>query len=250
MKFVYKYRTRDNVQRQGEIEAPNRDASFRLLKEKGVRPSWLGDAPGVFNRLFGKGKRWIAIAALAVLAACGWYFAMRFFELEGADARHERRQLVGDLAILGPGLKCGWANILQDEGDRYLAKYIQPGLPIADVAAPTEVVSRIRANLQDVAIAEDELLEHRQVKDILNGMKAELRQYLADGGSVESYLERLADRQRTEEAHYRKAANEIEWASHQLKGENMMRFWKERNESLRNMGIRMVPLPDEFAEQP
>ena len=75
MKFVYEYRTSDNALHHGSVAAADRDAAFAALKARGVRPARLVEAPGFLNKLFGKGKRWIAIAVLSVAAAAGWYFA-------------------------------------------------------------------------------------------------------------------------------------------------------------------------------
>ena len=67
MKFLYEYRTSDNAKHSGTICAASRDAAYAAIKELGVRPSRVVEAPGFFNKLFGKGKRWLAIAALGVL---------------------------------------------------------------------------------------------------------------------------------------------------------------------------------------
>ena len=57
MKFIYQYRTSDNEVKRGEIVAPDREAAFQLLRAQGIKPARLEEAPGVFNKLFGKGKR-------------------------------------------------------------------------------------------------------------------------------------------------------------------------------------------------
>ena len=85
MKFVYEYRTSDNELHHGSIAAADRDAAFASLKARGVRPARLVEAPGVLNKLLGKGKRWIAIAVLSVAAAAGWYFAAPSGDGEGRD---------------------------------------------------------------------------------------------------------------------------------------------------------------------
>ena len=64
MKFNYEYRTSDNVRHTGVIAASDREAAFAALKAQGIRPGCLAEAPGFFNKLFGKGKRWLAIGVL------------------------------------------------------------------------------------------------------------------------------------------------------------------------------------------
>ena len=51
------------------VNAPSLDAAYKLLKSQGIKPGRVVEAPGFFNKLFGKGKRWLAIGALIVVAA-------------------------------------------------------------------------------------------------------------------------------------------------------------------------------------
>ena len=106
MRFLYEYRTSGNEPRRGEIRAADRDAAFAELKARGIRPSSVREAPGFFNWLFGKGKRWIAICALAC-AVCGLiaFFASVKEEIEvgAAFGNTTRRQVIGDAAVVQIG---------------------------------------------------------------------------------------------------------------------------------------------------
>ena len=77
VRFVYQYRTHDNAVRSGEVSAADRDAAYRALKEKGIRPSRLEEAPGLANKIFGKGKRWIASRCRGRLRVPGEKSAVR-----------------------------------------------------------------------------------------------------------------------------------------------------------------------------
>ena len=66
MKFLSEYRTPDNVKHSGTICAADKEAAYAALKRQGIKPCRFAEAPGVFNKLFGKGKRWIAIGVLGV----------------------------------------------------------------------------------------------------------------------------------------------------------------------------------------
>ena len=57
MKFRYEYRTRDNARHEGVIDAPDREGVYAALKAQGVRPSFVAEVPGFFNKLFGKVKQ-------------------------------------------------------------------------------------------------------------------------------------------------------------------------------------------------
>ena len=65
MKFNYEYRTSDNKLHGGVVSAASREDAFSMLKARGINPARVTEAPGFFNKLFGKGKRWIAICVLA-----------------------------------------------------------------------------------------------------------------------------------------------------------------------------------------
>ena len=77
MKFNYEYRTSDNKLHGGVVRAASRDDAFAVLKARGIRPGRVTEASGVFNKLFGKGKRWIAIVALAVALVVAVIFLLR-----------------------------------------------------------------------------------------------------------------------------------------------------------------------------
>ena len=138
MKFLYEYRTKDNAVHSGVVCAATRDDAYSALKAQGVKPSRLTEAPGFFNHLFGKGKRWIAIGVLCAL--CIAVLAAKV----GADRRaartlHDaqstlhfldsptRRQVIGDAAIIEEGVRTGWAEVFSEPGDRFLASFAIPG---------------------------------------------------------------------------------------------------------------------------
>lgn len=101
MKFVYEYRTSDNVRHNATVSAPDRDAAFARLKARGIRPSRLEDAPGFFNKLFGKGKRWIAIAVLTILLALTAVTLMKRDRAIVSRARELDTEILSQLVAAG-----------------------------------------------------------------------------------------------------------------------------------------------------
>ena len=77
MKFNYEYRTSDNRLHEGVIRSANREEAFAVLKARGIRPGRVVEAPGFFNKLFGKGKRWLAIVFLAVALIVAVVFLLK-----------------------------------------------------------------------------------------------------------------------------------------------------------------------------
>lgn len=251
MKFFYEYRTRDNERRSGEVNAADREAAFALLKSQGIRPSRLNEAPGLANKLLGKGKRWIAIvvlSALVVTLCCvhGWREggAGAQNSVESAFDAMSRRQVIGDSVVIELGIRNGWANVFTEEGERFLASFAVPGVP---AGVRTTRVEEIEAALgrHIIATAEDGI-EARQIKAMVEGMKRELRDYLADGGTIRLYGEALVDRQEQELRHYNMVKRELEMAEKSGAGEtDVLALWERRNAELRRMGIRLVPLAEE-----
>jgi len=246
MRFIYEYRTSDNQLRKGEISASDRDAAYAALKARGIRPASVADAPGLLNKLLGRGKRWIAIAALAAavaaLAAVG--LALRpEIEVGASFEDTTRRQVIGDAAVVQKGILDGWSNVFPDEGERFLAGFAVPGVPVS-VRSTTE--QEIKDALKRrISVTKGDSLEARQIKSMVEGMKQELREFLADGGSIVGYGQCLVQRQEQEIAYYNQAKAELNQAIKSgAPGDEVLSLWEKSNERLRRMGIRLLSLPE------
>ena len=258
MKFTYSYNTSKNESREGlTISAPSRDAAYAELNRRGIRPYRLRPAPGVWNWVMGLGGRWLAIAALAavvcVLAAVALTQHGDIVQLEkdgdvreivaGAITSKVRRQPIGDQGVIEKGIRTGWSDVFEHEGERFLASFAVPGVQAAvrttNVAALEEALGR------KVEADEADGMEARQIKAMVEGMKDELRRFIAAGGTIEQYGRRLVARQDSEMAIFARASNEIEQAAKgELGGDRISELVDRRNEELRRMGIKPVPMPD------
>ena len=247
MKFLYEYRTSDNAKHGGVIKAADSSAAYALLKSRGIKPSRFVEAPGFFNKLFGKGKRWIAIAVLGVL--CLALCAVVLGTGRGArSAVHEfdataRRQVIGDAEVIAAGIRTGWADVFEGEGERFLASFAIPGVAAGQRSTTEE---EIRAALsRSVAVMPSDTIETRQIKAMVAGMKAELREFLAAGGTVKRYGKRLVSRQEEEISYYARAKAEVDRAVKAGKGESeLSALVSKNNAALRKLGIKLVVLPD------
>lgn len=244
MKFLYEYRTSENELKSGVIVAPTRDAVYVVLKERGIKPSRVSEAPGFFNKLFGKGKRWLVISVLCASCLVLWY-SLRNTRSTLNEARstlnearlyEDRAQLYGDPVVIRECVDCCWTNVFSVPFDQLLARYAIPGekvepivlAPLPDSAEATRLVAIDAADLAEIA----------QMKRMVNGLKRELREYLDAGGTIPSYLNRLNIRQRAEH-------NIFETAQRQILKSRDHATWKEKNAELRAMGLPMVELPEE-----
>lgn len=254
MKFRFEYRTSDNVRHTDVIVASDREAAFTALKARGIRPGRLEEAPGFFNKLFGKGKRWLAISVLGVLCV-----VLAIVSVKAIRSQHSalstlnstlaplaldatmRRQILGDSAIIEKGIKTGWDDVFAEEGERFLASFAIPGVP-AGLRNTTE--DAIRAALErKVEPTDADTIEARQVKAIVEGMKAELRRFLSRKGTIVEYGQRLVARQEEEIGYYNRAKTEIDQAKARGRSQKEVDvLWTKWNDRLRQMGIRLVPM--------
>ena len=243
MKFVYEYRTSDNVHHEDVIFAANREAAFSALKAQGIRPAFVGEAPGFFNKLFGKGKRWLAIGVLcaACLALCAVVYTQG--TIDTLFDSPVRRQLAGDIAVIGQGVLTGWADVFAQKGDRELARYAIPGVEVPTAELDAKAVAAALAT--DERTTADDGLEARQIKAIVRGMKAELREYVAQGGSVEKYALRLARRQAEELSVRNRIQEEFrKELQREPDTEELMAIWQEKNGELRQLGLPPIECPN------
>lgn len=134
MKFLYEYRSPDNEKHPGVVRAANKEAAYAILKKQGIKPCRFSEAPGFFNKLFGKGKRWMVIGVLG--AGCLVLGAVVYTQGAGDKARSTNPVLPRHQI---EGLPSDWVShidaIFDDEVDRLLAFRSQPGqvvMPGAD----------------------------------------------------------------------------------------------------------------------
>ncbi len=246
MKFVYGYKTRDNERRTGVVRAPSRDAAYAALRRDGIRPFSVELAPGLLNRLAAFGKRGLAIVALAATVAA-LALALTRERAETAPLRSQfadrtRRQVIGDAAVIDKGVRTGWADVFPGEGERFLASFAIPG--VAAAVKSTSEAALTDALARAVAPEETDSLEARQIKALVEGMKDELRQFLADGGTFVDYGRALVARQEEELGYYHRAKAELEAAAKELPDDELEALWEQRNSALRRMGIRLIPMPE------
>lgn len=249
MKYIYAYKTSDGVRHEASMDAESREAVFAELRRRGVKAIKVMAADGskANGEMRGVRKRVVAAAALlaAAVAAVATTLYVRRPGLPAVSAfdSRMRRQIIGDAAVIDKGIRTGWADVFVLEGERYLASYAIPGAtPAVSKTSEQAVEAALR---HDITIYDDETLEARQIKSMVLGMKDELRRYREAGGSIAAYGKRLVKRQQEEMRYYFLAKRELEMAqkSH-MPARAFDELWEKRNSQLRNLGIKLIPLPE------
>jgi hypothetical protein len=132
-----------------------------------------------------------------------------------------------------------------------LAVFAQPGkLMCAKGANPRRIDEKSYATFEayakndlgvenDISINGSESREITELKQIINGMREEMREYLANGnGTPRSFWRRLNERTAQEMQIYERARRELE-------NETSPETWESKNEALRRIGLRTIPNPKE-----
>lgn len=247
MKYTYAYKTSDGTRHEASIEAESRDAAFAALRKEGIRPIKVvaadgskanGEIRGVRRRVLATS---VATSALLAIVATGIYYHLRPVEATPAfEDAQTRRYPIGDAAIIEKGILTGWSDVFTEEGERFLASFAVPGVKAGQ---RNTTAGEIESALgRAIAATAEDGLEAKQIKAMVEGMKAEARAYIAAGGNVVEYGKRLTERQDAEIAVYERTKVEIDEARKTLSPEAFFSLWEERNDKLRNLGIKLIPL--------
>ena len=263
MKYTYAYRTSDGTRHEAAMDAESREAVFAALRERGIRAIKVVAADGSKANGEVRGVRKRVLAAAVALTALVAVVGTAIVVGHGLRPRRDgaadltqslndmtRRQVIGDAAVIEKGILTGWADVFALEGERFLASFAIPGVKAGQRSTTVEEIEKALAQswreVSDTSrqFSPGDGLEARQIRAMVEGMKREARAYVAAGGSIVEYGKRLTERQDAEIAIYERARAEIEDAKKRLSGAELVAFWEQRNDQLRNLGIKLISLED------
>ena len=252
MKFTYAYKTSDGVRHEAAMDAESREAVFAALRQQGIKAIKVVAADGskANGEIRGR-KRVLALAVLSalclVLSAVMVVFWGRggFVETALPLDNTTRRQVIGDTAVIEKGIRTGWADVFELEGERFLASFAIPGVPAGQRSTTEEEIRKALGTKHSALGTQSDSLEARQIVAMVEGMKDEARRFVKAGGSIAQYGRLLVQRQEEEIAYYNRAKAEIEAAQKaKMPAAQLNDLWEKRNESLRQMGVKLVPMPE------
>ena len=247
MKYFYAYKSSDGMRHEDALEATSREEVFAVLRKRGIKAIKVIAADGSKANGAVQGVRKRLVAALFASAVVGTALIL-YWVRPAADVRpfqiaETRRQVIGDAAIIEQGIRSGWAEVFSEAGDRFLASFAIPGVEAGVRQVKSDEIRR--ALDKNIKITPTDTLEAQQIKSMVQGMKREARQYLAAGGTLISYGQRLVERQETELAIARRVEEEVLKASKTLDESAFMSFYEKKNDELRNLGLRPILLPSD-----
>lgn len=256
MKYTYAYKTPDGVRHEASMNASSREEVFTKLRKQGIKAIKVVAADGSKANGEVRGVRKRVVAVLVALAATSvgvvaYFGGTRTAAVVAADSEvfSPRHQIYGDPAIMEPIERGDFGDCLSVEGDRLLAIFAQPGKLMCARGSNPRHLSQEAINTfssyaekelaveKDISISVDEPREIRELKQIVNGMREEMRQYLANGnGNPRSFWRRLNERTLSEMRIYERTKRELE-------KESSAEVWEHKNEALRKLGLRTIPNP-------
>jgi hypothetical protein len=232
------------------MNASSREEVFAELRKRGIKAIKVVAADGskANGEIHGVRKR--VVAALVAFVALGVGLLSYFSgtrsngDLGGSTTAfatgQDRRQVIGDAAIIEKGIRNGWSDVFKLEGERFLASFAIPGVK-AGQRNTSEKEFTVALEHKSTVVDSDSL-EARQIKAMVEGMKNEARRYIAAGGTIVEYGKRLTERQDAEIAVYNRVKADLEKARATMPESAFMTYWEKRNDELRNLGIKTVGL--------
>ena len=232
------------------MDAESREAVFIELRKRGIKAIKVVAADGskANGEIRGIRKRVLAVSVIgaAFLAGVLVYTLIPNPQTPIQSdflASQTRRQVIGDAAVVEKGIKDGWAEVFAEEGERFLASFAIPGVPAGQRNTTEAEISA--ALSRTVEVMPEDGIEARQIKAMVEGMKAEARRFVSRGGKIAAYGRKLVRRQEEEIAYYNRAKAEIENAQKsKISPQQLAELWEKRNESLRQMGVKLVPMTE------
>lgn len=253
MKYTYAYKTSDGVRHEATMNASSREEVFTMLRKRGIKAIKVVAADGSKANGEVRGVRKRVVTALVAFVALGVGVVAYFSGTRTGGnltpsepsftTDQDRRQIIGDAAIIEKNIRNGWSDVFKLEGERFLASFAIPGVKAGQ--RNTSEKEFAAALEHKSTVADSDSLEARQIKSMVEGMKNEARRYLAAGGTIVEYGKRLTERQDAEIAIYNRVKADLEKARTTMTESAFMTYWEKRNDELRNLGIKTVGLSDE-----
>ena len=258
MKYTYAYKTSDGVRHEDSMNAASREEVFAELRKRGIKAIKVVAADGSKANGEVRGVRKRIVAVIVTIAALcvgivSYFGGTRTAAVQSTNpaTMSPRHQIYGDPAIMESLERGDFSAALSREGDRLLAVFAQPGKLMCAKGTNPRILSQNAAEQfaayaknelaadKDIAISAADQREIRELKQIVNGMRDEMRAYLANGnGTARSFWRRLNERTLSEMQIYERTKRELE-------KEQSSEIWEQKNESLRCLGLRTIPFPNE-----
>ena len=204
MKYIYQYKSADNIQHSGKVHASSRERAFDKIKARGLKPYRLELAPGIGNKILIHLMKWGAVesaivAAIAIMLVSGVRLRrndeLRITNDElgiGIYETRPRAQIAGIPEDYNLRLK----EIFSYSAERFLALHAMPGIVFEE---KSENLADLEEAIDSNNLPREEDEEWvKALKQIVAGMKEEAFILLKSGktpGDIEIWLDGRQNRE-------------------------------------------------------
>ena len=232
------------------MNAASRDEVFKELRKQGIKAIKVVAADGskANGEIRGIRKRVLvaSVVSAALLAGLAVYLALRA-NRPVTTAQVVKANPIPRQEIRGDRSRVEWAEpaILGSKVDRFLAQFAEPGRPYtakeADWPSDADLISALNA---ETSYSADAFTEQVLLARMVASIKAEMKAYLAGGGTPRDYLRDLVNRQDIEIGEREKVERRLTELLDANKEAAAYSYWMSANVRLQDMGIYPVSRPD------
>lgn len=258
MTFTYYWKTSNSDRHTGEIDAPDREAAFALLRERGIRAIKV-EPKGWETGEGYKGVKKRVVTAIAVAAAlCGGVIAWLAADRDGGkstEAQGKSAGITSRIVEMVPGSRIAkpyprrYIRSLADGltsvtcfvhvSENYLARFAMPGVDCGNLPdEPAELVGDFCDALDhNIVITANDDSDIAELKCIVAGLKAEAELYLRTGSGIKDFFRFVRNRQKMESDCRQRMLDEV-----LMNGDDRAARLKAANETLSAMGLAPIEL--------
>ena len=255
-RFVYYWKTSNNDRHTGEIDAPDREAAFAMLRERGIRAIKVEPKGWETGKGYPGVKKRIVTLIAVTAAVCGGMVAWLATDKNTREKLNAKRESIGiatpvvevklgeRVALPHPrryikSLADGLSSVtcFVHASENYLARFAMPGIDCGTLPdEPTELVGDFCDALgHDIIIHPNDSPDIAELKRIVAGLKDEAELYLRIGSGIKDFFKFVRHRQKMESDCRQRLLEEV-----LMDGDNRQERLKETNEILAAMGLAPI----------
>lgn len=247
--FVYSYQDSQGLKHEAEIAASDKDAAYRVLRERGIRPIRVSERIVPVVRKGFRGLRKRDAACIVVFVLClvigVWYLAMRSARDQSNDRTFEQSNIRAtsseavSLATPRPRRQIEGlpdnpiptaTNAFRYSSERFLALHAQPGLVFE--SAGFSLADLPEALEKGIVIHESDADAVQDLKRVVAWLKEEAATLLRSGKGLDDIGFWFAERQKMEAGFREQIAEKV--AKGRLSKD-------EANATLSGMSLKAIP---------
>lgn len=154
-----------------------------------------------------------------------------------------RMQIYGARERMEERMKNGERPLFRHASESFLAMYAVPGVPVPPVPVTKQLEADFLTALTDpIKITDEDSEDEAQMKEMVAGMKDEVKDYIKAGGTLQGFFDELDKRQQSEVNYRNEAQRMVMESLNQGDNDETYALWKKFNSHLREKGIKELSI--------